>query len=190
MRGYEIFRALRGRSARAVALLVLCATAALPAHAADAPKPAVVATDGGIELAASDDDGELCLVVSPAETSVGACEDARRGVVVTGENPEGLVHVGAAVPASATSIEVRRAGRLVGGAATVAGEAYAGAAAGKVRFALARMAPGTPFDGLRVHAKDGAGRLVSVLTSLDGDLLLERRRLLRGRSGPVSWRHR
>ncbi len=169
-----------------VTLLALCAAVALPAHAADAPAPVVVASDGRVELVVSDDDGELCLGVRPGVLSVTACEKASTGIVVTGENGP-VVHVGAAVPSSAASVEVRRTGRLVGTAATVPGEAYKGAAAGKVRFALARLAPGTPDDGLRVHAKDGAGRLVAVLTSLDGDLLLERRRLLRGRSGPVTW---
>jgi len=184
----EIRHAMRRCAARVVTLLTLCAAAALPAHAADAAKPAVVAADGAVELLASDEDGDLCIVVRPSEFAVQACKEGSRGIVVTGENAGGAVHVGAAVPAAATSIEVRRAGRLVAAGATVAGEAYKGVEAGKVRFALARLAPGTPFDGLRVYARDGAGRLVSVLTSLDGDLLLERRLLLRGRSGPVSFK--
>ena len=177
------------RAIRCVTLLVLCATVAPPAHAADAPKPVVIARDGGVELAAGDDGGQLCLSVrsSGEEFPFTLCEDAASGIVVTGESPGPVLHLGAAVPASAASVEIRRAGRSLGTAPTVAGEAYKGSSAGKVRFALVRLPSGTEADGLRVHAKDAAGALVAVSTSLDGDLLLERHRLLRGRSGGVSW---
>jgi hypothetical protein len=183
---HEFHRQISGRALPFAALLMLCAVTAVPAHAADAPKPVVVASDGGVELVANDADGQLCLAVrSSAESPFTRCEDAALGIVMTEESP-GVLHVGAAVPSSAATVELWRAARLLGSAATVAGEAYTGAAAGKVRFALARLPSGRP-EGLRVHAKDGAGKLVTVLASLDGDLLLDRRRLLRGRSGGVTW---
>ena len=56
-----------------------------------------------------------------------------------------------------------------------------------MRFALVRLAPGTPADGLRAHARDGAGALLAAYAATDSELVFGRRRLLTGRRGPVSW---
>lgn len=169
-----------------VALLLLSAAVAMPAHAAADTKPVAVASDGGVELLVSDDDDLLCLGIKPpSRTPFTVCQEAKN-FVGTAESGS-TTYLVAAVARSAASVEVRRAGRPVGSALTVAGEAYTGREAGKMRFVLVRLAPQTPDDGLRVHTSDGAGKLVEVLTSNTDELVLDRRRLFRGRSGRVAW---
>ncbi len=54
-------------------------------------------------------------------------------------------------------------------------------------FALVRLARGTPVDGLRVHARDGAGALLAVYAGPLAEVVTGRRRVLTGRRGRVSW---
>ena len=170
--------------------LALCVMGAVPIDGADEPPPAVVARDGGVELDAADREEHLCLAVrdpQAARFETSGCGDGRDGVATPPTSPAGgPAYVGVAAPAAATSVEVRRLGKVVGRAATVPGDAYNGAAAGAVRFALVRVAEGTRPSGLRVHAKDAAGALVAVLDS-GGERIAERRRLLSGRAGRVRW---
>ena len=172
-----------------VLALSLCVGTGAPAQAAEEPEPAVVARDGAVELVASDVDGQLCLALRDAgsELASSACGDAVPGVATpAGRRFDGAAYIGAALPASAVAADVRRIGRVVGRATTVAGEAYTGMAAGSVRFALLRLDPKVRESGLRVHATDAAGVLAAVVDS-GGARLIERRRLLSGTAGRVRW---
>ncbi|MEY2440902.1 MAG: hypothetical protein QOJ46_328 [bacterium] len=173
------------------AVLALCATSALPAHAGAAPtssKPVVVATDGPVKLLVNDEDDQLCLGMEPGRGSASSCDSAESGTVIVGGTDRGTRLVGAAVPAAATTIEVRRAGQLLSAGATVAGAAYTGKHAGTLRYALVRLPAGAREDGLRVRAIAASGALVGVL-SFSGarELVSDRRRLLSGRSGAIRW---
>jgi len=166
-------------------LALFSAFTVTPAHAASAPAPVEVARAGAETLRAAEDDGEVCISI-PRRTS-GACDAPDVGVVTVGGVPGGVKVVGAAVPAAAASVEVRRAGVLLASGATVAGAAYRGAGAGSLRFALVRLADTAPLDGLRVHALDATGTLVTVLAEQDSELFTDRRRLLSGRSAGIRW---
>jgi hypothetical protein len=180
---------MRARGRLLAVTLVLCVAAGIPAHAAEEPEPAVVARDGTVELMASDVDGQLCLALrdTGSELASNGCDDPLPGVATpAARRSDGTAYVGAAVPAAAVSADVRRIGRVVGRATTVAGEAYTGTAAGSVRFALLRLDPKVRESGLRVHATDAAGVLAAVVDS-GGTRLIERRRLLSGTTGRVRW---
>lgn len=160
---------------------------------AAAPAKAVVATGkGGFSLAAYDEKGDLCLELTRVGENSEGCGDAPDGTQVVsrrgtqGRGPEVL---GVAVPASATQVEVRRAGRLLGRVATVAGEAYRGKRAGALRFALVTLPATAPSDGLRVRALDARGTLIVALDLAfrDADLITGRRVLLAGGSGRTRW---
>jgi hypothetical protein len=186
-----ILDAMRARGWLVVVALALCAGGLTPAHAAAPRQPTgtVVATDGTVELVATDSADQLCLEIRDSSSDMRGqgCGEPEAGAATSATSPEhGVQFVGVAVPAAAASVEVRRLGKLVGGGITVAGEAYKGAAAGSVRFALARLAPKTPYDALRVHAKDAAGTLIAVV-DVSGSIVLDRRRLLSGRAGLVRW---
>jgi len=164
-----------------------------PVHAANerTPKPALVVREGAVTLKATDDDdGALCLELSSARgesTSCGDDGDDDGLLAVGGARTGGVRYAGVAAPASAARVELRRAGRLLTAGPTVGAGAYRGKSAGRVRFALLRMPPGGPVDGLRVHALDATGALVSVFTGRDSERVFARRRLLAGRSGRVRW---
>lgn len=171
----------------AVALL-LCAGSVSPAQAATEPG-AVVASDGTVELVATDDSDQLCLEIRDSNSDMRAsgCGAREAGAATSVTDPEyGVQFVGVAVPAAAASVELRSLGKVVGGGVTVAGDAYKGAAAGSLRFALARLTRDASIDALRVHAIDAAGALVAVVGSGDA-YVLDRHRLLSGRAGGVGW---
>jgi hypothetical protein len=173
------------------AVLVMCAAGILPAPAGAATtstSPVVVATDGPVKLQANDEDGRLCLSIDSGNGSGTECDDSENGTVIVAGTDRGTRLVGAAVPAAATTIEVRRAGQLLSAGATVASAAYTGKRADTLRFALVRLPAGAPEDGLRVRAIAANGALVAVLSySGARDLVLDRRRLLSGKSGATSW---
>ena len=175
--------------------LLIVAVACLAAGAIATPAQAnhevpdettVVARDGVLTLGAHDDGGNLCVVLGVESDGASTCGDPAVGVFVTSVEGDAL-YVGIAVPAAATRVDLRRAGRLLTTAATVDGAPYAGRSAGKVRFALVRLPAATREDGLRVHAVDAGGALVSVFAAFLDDLVIERRRLLAGRSGRIGW---
>jgi hypothetical protein len=160
----------------------------MPAYAGAAPAYVEVAQAGADTLKAADEDGQVCVLIAPQESAPSSCAETDAGVVtVSGALPGQPKHVGAAVPATAASIEVRRAGALLASGATVAGEAYRGVRAGSLRFALVRLLDTAPLGGLRVHALDAAGKLVAVLAPRDSELVTGHRRLLSGRSAQVRW---
>src|SRR5687767_2318893 len=98
-----------------------------PAHAGTEPAFVEVAQVGANTLKAADEDGRVCVLIAPQESAPSSCAETDVGVVtVSGALPGTPKHVGAAVPAEAASIEVRRAGALLTSGATVAGEAYRG----------------------------------------------------------------
>jgi hypothetical protein len=106
---------------------------------------------GDVRLFAGDEDKQLCIGFDSLDTE---CAAAYEGVVTTGglggSDPP---YLGAAVPAAAARIEVRRARVLLAAGPTVAGEAYKGVRARSVRFALVRLPKGARTDGLRVRAR-------------------------------------
>lgn len=159
----------------------------MAAHAGAAParsQSVVVATDGPVKLQVNDEDDQICLGIGSASS----CDTAESGTVIVGGTDRGTRLVGAAVPAAATTIEVRRAGQLLSAGATVAGAAYTGKRAGALRFALVRLPAGALEDGLRVRAIAASGATVAVLSSsVDRELVSDRRRLLSGRSGAIRW---
>ena len=173
---------------RSRAVLLACVAVMAPAVAASAAHAVEVARAGESQLLASDEKKQLCIAIDFAlDTS---CAKPRESVVVVsgaeaGESPV----LGAAVPAAAASVEVRRAGVLLASAPTVAGEAYKGVRAGTVRFALVRLPKATRADGLRVRALNAAGALVEVLAPEDdAELVVSRKRLLSGRARGVEWK--
>lgn len=171
-------------------LLLLGLAAVLPAAAEAAEtRPVVVARDGSLLLAArEDEDGELCLAFDVRGDGDDECGDPATGVALVASGGSAGTALGAAVPASATRIEVRRGGRLLAAGATEAGAVYRGVGAGEVRFAVVHLPDEAPEDGLRVRALDGAGTLVAVVTSADrGALTTRRATLLSGRSGATTW---
>ena len=175
-----------------IVVLVLCAAGAVPVIGAVETEPAVVAADGDVTVTANDsDDGDLCVGIRAGgdlDEAYCARDQEQVGLVVVGRRQlGGRRAVAVVVPAAAVSVELRRAGLVVGNGAVVAGEAYTGKAAGRLRFALVRLAPGTPADGLRAHARDGAGTLLAAYAPRDAELVTDRHRLLTGRRGPVSW---
>ena len=175
--------------------VLLLAAALAPAPARAAPKQpvgALVATSGTVELRARDEGSELCLDLVTSPGSSNACESDDDGVVVVGEEDSrgagpAVDFVGAAVPAAAASVEVRRAGKLLVSAPVTAGPAYTGRRAGRTRFALLAVPPGTQREGLRVRALDPGGAPVEVLAPDPAELDGGPRVLLSGRSGGVRW---
>ncbi len=167
-------------------LLALALTAA-PAWGAKT-KPVDVVHDAAVRVTAHDEDGQLCLIVIEGRSENGfACggtSDA--GVLLTVEGQAETQLVAAAVAATATSIEVRRAGELLGSGPTMAGEAYRGARAGSVRFAVVRLPRGAPDDGLRVRALDAGGVVQETLAD-DEKLVSDRTLLMSGRFGRARW---
>jgi hypothetical protein len=178
--------ATRFRAPRVIGAMVVCAGSLILAEAARAAEPVRVASAGKAALFAGDEHKQLCISLDVLDT---ACAEPDEGVVTPGGlGASDPPYLGAAVPAAAVRIEVRRAGVLLAGGPTVAGEAYRGVRAGAVRFALVRLPKAARTDGLRVRALDGAGSLISVIASDDeGELLLGRTRLLKGRSRSVTW---
>ena len=88
----------------------------------------------------------------------------------------------------ALRVEVRRAGALLGAAATTDGAAYTGRSSGKVRFALVGIPASTRPEGLRVYGYDAAGALIAAVDGGFGsDLVLDRRSVLKVRNGRASW---
>jgi len=167
---------MRPRTSLLAAALAMVAGLVMPAHA------------GADALQAVDEDGQVCIAIVPQQSPPGACAETDAGVVtVSGSLPGEAKQVGAAVPAAAASIEVRRAGALLASGPTLAGEAYRGVRAGSLRFARVRLPDTARLDGLRVHALDAAGTLVAVLAPDDSELVTDRRRLLSGRSARVRW---
>jgi hypothetical protein len=184
--------AVRRRPPTAVAILVALATilGARPASGAGAAS-AVVARDGLADLRATQERGALCLTVKIEDEDEGAGECAEAGEaghVVHAADDAGRAYIGAAISAAAVAVEVRRAGKLLADAPTVAGEAYGGVRAGEVRFALVRLPDRSRLDGLRVRALDGSGVVLETVAGSDGDLVSDRRPLLSGRSGGARWR--
>ncbi len=172
------------------ALLALLTAGAAPAYADRPARPAVV-TDGPAKLLAfdsDDDDESVCVGIDVDGGSSETCDTAEVGAAIAGATVRGTTFVGAAVPAAATTVEVRRAGQLLSAGATVAGEAYTGKRAGMLRFALVRLPAGARRDGLRVRALAANGALLAVLSvSSDRELVSDRRSVLSGRSGAVRW---
>ena len=176
------------QATRVVTAIVACASIALSAEAARAAEPVEVARAGQATLLAGDERKQLCISVSPEDLDT-SCAEAYEGVAaVSGADTGGPVYLGAAVPAAAVAVEVRRAGQLLASGPAVAGAAYKGVRAGSVRFALLRLPKGARTDGLRVRALASNGALLSVLaTSDDEELILRRTRLLTGRGRDVRW---
>lgn len=176
---------MRPRAALLVAVAI-CAGSAVPAQAAT-PDPVEVARQGDdVRLLAGDEKRELCIGF-PDEFDTACAEPGDSVATFTSLGP-GEGYLGAAVPAAAATIEVRRAGVLLGSAPTVAGEAYKGVRAGSVRFALVRLAKTDRTDGLRVRALTASGALLEVLaTEDDEELVVSRRRLRSGRARGVRW---
>jgi len=176
-----------------LSLVVLCGG---PAVAAAAPSPrdgVVVAGDGSAKLTVRDDGRALCVGLAGLGRASDSCGDVEGEGAFTIASPNGSPGVtprrflGAAVPAAATRLEVRRAGKLLASGPTVAGEAYRGRRAGRVRFALLRLPAGVGEAGLRVRAIDAAGAPVKVFAPGESDLVTDRRVLLAGRSGRTRW---
>ena len=118
-----------------------------------------------------------------------ACGIAQDGLILSDPQRGSVRIVGVVAPVpAARSVEIRRNGKLLGTAATSAGVAYTGKGAGTLRFALVRLPPGTPGDGLRAHVRDAAGTLVGVFQAvIDETLVSGRRRVLTGRRGRARW---
>ena len=149
----------------------------------------MVVADGGVTLTAYDDDDDtLCLGLDEFGGGT-TCSGPEAGLVIVAEAANGRSHyVGAAVDAAAARVELRRAGKLLGGGPTIGGAAYAGRFAGTLRFALIRIPASPELDGLRIHAFDAAGTLIAVASaSRDEERVFDRRRVLSGRSGNVRW---
>ncbi len=166
-------------------LLALCAAPA----AATAQDGVVVASDGPAALSVRDAEKDLCLAIKEPNGEADACSPEQRGVVALGapSSTRAPSFIGAAVPVAATTVEVRRTGKLLASGPTIAGEAYRGRRAGSVRFALLRLPATVENDGLRVRALDASGAPVAVFDPGHGELITERRALLSGRSGRVRW---
>ena len=173
-----------------IAALVCCTVPATPALSASPKpaKPAEIVADGPVTLTAYDDGDTLCLGLDESGGGT-TCSRPEDGIVIVAEAPNGGTrYVGTAVDAAAARVEVRRAGRLLGGGPTVDGAAYSGRFAATVRFALVRIPVSPQFDGLRVHAFDAAGTLIGVASAgRDDERVFDRRRVLSGRSGNVRW---
>jgi hypothetical protein len=177
---------MRARASVAGVLLALLAGSGTAAAAT--PPLVVVASDGATQMLAGDELGNLCVGVRTQRDTSRSCERDALGVVDLGGAEAGVRYVAAGVAASAAIVEVRRAGQLLVSGPTVAGEAYKGKRAGKVRFALLRLPDNAREDGLRVRVLDAAGSLVAVLaTNAVKELVVARGRLLAGRSGGVEW---
>jgi hypothetical protein len=175
-----------------LALLGGLASAAQAAPAAPAAKPpasVVVAGDGATQLKAHDDsDGQLCLGIETAGGGSESCEDSEAGVVVVTGGTSDALYAGIATSAAAATVELRRAGQLLAAGPTVAGEAYKGKRAGRVRFALLRLPAKSPSDGLRIRALDAHGALVEVIApTSEGELVFDRHRLLSGTYAGTRW---
>ena len=168
------------------AIVLLAGSLSLAEAARASAGPVEVARADNAVLLAGDEVKRLCIGLNVHDT---ACAEPYEGAVTTGGLTTGdRAYVGAAVPAAAARVEVRRAGVLLASAPTVAGEAYKGVRAGSVRFALVRLPKGTRMDGLRVRAVDAAGSLISVTAPDDeAELLLGRTRLLKGHARDVTW---
>jgi hypothetical protein len=177
-----------GPRAVLLASAAICAGIALPAHAATRT-PVEVAHVGGARLLAGEEKGKLCISVAPVDFDT-TCADPRDDVATLSlEGIDGPLLVGAVVPAAAATVEVRRAGVLLGTGSTVAGDAYKGVRAGSVRFALIRLTKAKKTDGLRVRALNAAGALVEVLAPNDSEeLVVARTRLLSGRARGLTWK--
>lgn len=169
------------------------AAAAKPPQPPKGPAGVAVVTDGGRTLFASDQDDQLCLSFSRRDAYV-SCERSDQAAVLddteraTSAGEPGPRHLGVAVPASAVTVEVRRAGRLLATASTASGVSYKGKQAGRVVFAILTLPAGTPDEGLRVRALGAFTQTVAVFpASYDGDLKGPEHRLLSGRSGGTRW---
>ena len=150
----------------------------------------VVARSGDVTLNVRDERGAPCLVLvgDGAVGSAETCSGDGGGLLLVGK-VAGQELVGAAVPAEALVVEVRRAGKLLATGPTVVGEAYKGKGAAQLRFALVPLPPGARTDGLRVRALDASGAPVAVVAADDGRsaLVTHTRVIQRGRSGRVRW---
>lgn len=180
---------MRTRGLLLTTLVALCtAPGSAPAAPPTPAKAPVVARDGAAKLTARDEGRRLCVRLSGDDAFSETCGEKGAGsaTVASGDGTR-PPYVGAAVSAGATSVEVRRAGVLLGSGATVAGEAYRGTRAGSVRFALVRLPPGVELDGVRVRALDAAGTAVEVLAPGDRPLITDRGVLVSGRSGRTRW---
>ena len=186
---------MRARAAIAGTILALLgglASAAQAAPAVPAAMPAasvVVASDGAVTLKAHDDsDGQLCVAIDSDGGGSESCEDSDGGVVVVIGGTSDMPYAGIATAATAATVELRRAGQLLAAGPTVAGEAYHGKRAGKVRFVLLRLPARTPSDGLRVRALDAHGALVEVIApDSESELVFDRHRLLSGTYAGTRW---
>jgi len=167
-------------------VLLTLAIVPAPAEAANPSAPQLVTRAGDTALLARDDGEQICVLLKTGRSTSDACAP---GAVVVGLEalPADPQYVGVAVPATATRVELRRAGRLVVGAPTAAAGAYTGRRAGALRFALVALPAGMPTEGLRVRALDAADGLVLVLAPTDSKLFTGRRTVLSGRVRGVSW---
>lgn len=149
----------------------------------------VVARSGEVTLHVLDAKGERCLsFVRGGVSGEQTCNRDRGSQLLVGQG-SGQTLVGAAVPAEALSIEVRRAGALLATGPTVVADAYKGRGAAALRFAVVGLPRGARTDGLRVRALDAPGAPVAVLAAGDGTGLLvtRARSVLGGRFGRVRW---
>ena len=152
-------------------------TGAAKSGAAQRPPPVVVARDGATRLSAEAREDGLCLSIATSN----ACGPPLGGTVVVdaGEGDDRLL-AGVAITAAAVRVEVRRANKLLGSAATVEASAYKGTWPSAMRFALVRIPKGTRTDGVRARGYDARGTLVEVVASdpFSNGLVLDRRRVL------------
>ena len=156
----------------AAALVLGCA----PVGSASASEPdgigprAIVATAPGAELGAADHAPglRLCLDLQVGGEDIDqVCEPRRHtppsGLLLVGYSDIGSSAAlpntdrvaGVAAPAAAARVELRFAGGAVRSAPTVAGEAYRGASAGRVRFALFTGLPPGDLETVVGFAADG-----------------------------------
>ena len=181
--------AVAGTILAVFAALASAAQAAPAAPAAKRPASVVVASDGAVVLRAYDDsDGQLCISIETPGGDSESCEDTDSGVVVVAGGTSDSPYAGIATAAGAATVELRRAGQPLAAGPTVAGEAYRGKRAGRVRFALLRLPAKTPSDGLRIRALDAHGALVEVIApDSEAELVFDRHRLLSGTYAGTRW---